>query len=101
MKDLLAKQENIELDLTFKEQEKENKRYEDKTQAEIAEEIEMKRTKQLGRMTTIRKWQFGGIIFAVSFYLTVYRKFLHPKAIMNSALQGDSLHLIQNNSIVK
>ena len=52
-------------------------------------------------MTYIRKWQLGGIIFLVSFYLTVYRKYLHPKAIMNSALQGDSLHLISNNNVVK
>ena len=99
--DLVDKRDKIEGLLTFKEEEKEYKRYEDKTEEEIQAEMLHKRNKQMANMAYTRKWQFSLLGGSLFLYLGVYRKFLHPKAVMNSALQGDSLHLIRNNPIVQ
>jgi hypothetical protein len=54
----------------------------------------------MSRMASTRKWQFLGLGGSLSFYFLVYRKFLHPKKIMHSALYNDSLQYVRANKLV-
>ena len=55
----------------------------------------------MGRMIKIRKWQFLGFSMLGIFYMLVYRKFLHPKSIMNSVLYHNALKYVQVNPTIK
>jgi len=62
------------------------KRFEDKTKEEIDQDKKMKNKQRIERMMKIRTYQFGGMGVLIFFYMFVYRKFLHPKPVMNSVV---------------
>lgn len=62
------------------------KRYEDKTQDEINQDMVRKRKQQFGKLVDMRKYQMAGVTFSLFFYLFVYRRFLQPKSINNSVV---------------
>lgn len=60
-----------------------------------------KRHQQMNRLIKIRKWQFLGFTMAGCFYMLVYRRFLHPKSIMNSVLYHNALSVATKNLTVR
>lgn len=79
---------------------KEVKRFEDKTQEEINEDIKHKRRKQFQTMTTIRKYQFGIIMFIVLIYLFVWKR-VAPKPVLNSLVYYNAIEIMKKSSVVK
>ena len=75
-----------EIESTLKVAKQEVKRYEDKTQDEINQDMVRKRKQQFGKLVDMRKYQLGGVTFCMFFYFFVYRRFLHPKSIANSVV---------------
>jgi hypothetical protein len=59
-----------------------------------------KRQQNMGQMLKIRKYQFICLTMAGVFYMMVYRKYLHPKSIMNSVLYHNSLKYVKGNSTI-
>jgi len=55
----------------------------------------------MNKMMKIRKYQFLGFTGIGFFYFFIYRKFLHPKSVMNSVLYHNALKYIKINSVVK
>lgn len=62
------------------------KRFEDKTQEEIEQDVMRKRKKQYAKLGKIRFYQIGCILLFGFAYLFVYRPYLKPKAIQNSVV---------------
>jgi len=60
-----------------------------------------KRKQQYGKLVTFRKYQFGGIVCAMGFYLLFYRKFIHPKTVNNSVVYNQAITYIKQSKIVK
>lgn len=77
------------------------KRYEDKTEDEMMEEMARKRKKQFGSLVRFRYYQFGALMGAMFFYLFVYRRFLYPTPVMHSASYSQAVAYIKANKTVK
>ena len=60
------------------------KRFDDKTEEELEEEMARKRKQQFGKLTRFRYYQFTGLLGVMFFYLFVYRQFMVPSPVMNS-----------------
>ena len=73
------------------------KRFEDKTQEEIDQDMIRKRKQQFSRLVQYRTYQFGAIAFGMFMYLFVYRQFLHPKSIANSAIYNQAVAFINQS----
>ena len=99
--DLMNRKREIENLLMPSEEVVEVKRFEDKTKEEIDSDIHKKRQKQMNKMIQTRKYQFLFFTIVGVFYMLVYRRFLHPKSIMNSVLYHNALKQIKINSAVK
>ena len=98
IKDLIDQSEQIKNDLKKDEFEESNKRFEDKTKAEINQEMIKKRQQRMNQMIQTRKYQMVGFSLIGFFYFFIYRIYLNPKPIYNSVLYHNSLKLIKNNN---
>lgn len=85
-------------DILIQEEEKDDRRFEDMTGEEIQNAMRKRRTKQHKELIRTRKYQL--IFFSLTgiFYLAIYRKFLHPKTILNSSLHIQTTKYLRNNS---
>lgn len=97
VQDLLDKQSSFQYSLIKEDERKETKRFEDMTKEEINEEVIKKRQTNMNKMMKIRKYQFLGFTGIGFFYFFIYRKFLHPKSVMNSVLYHNALKYIKIN----
>jgi hypothetical protein len=71
------------------------------TREEINEDMIKKRQKQMGKMISTRKYQFLILMGFGFFYFFIYRKFLHPKSVMNSVLYHNALKYVKINKTVQ
>lgn len=62
------------------------KLYEDKTQEEIERERKFRQRQRMEKIMRVRTYQFGGIGVLAFMYIFVYRKFMHPKPVLNSVV---------------
>ena len=95
MGDLVGKCQKYEESITEKEQEV--KRYEDKTQEEIHQDMIQKRRKQINSNIKIRKYQFLGMTVLGFFYIFAFRPYLAPKPVYGSVLYFNAVRFIKNN----
>lgn len=49
----------------------------------------------------VRNWQFISFSVIGLFYMLIYRRFLHPKSIMNSVLYHNALDLVNMNPMIQ
>ena len=55
----------------------------------------------MNKAIKMRKWQFLAFTFGGVFYMLVYRRFLHPKSIMNSVLYHNAFNVVKQSSVVQ
>ena len=77
------------------------RRYEDRTEDEMRDEMARKRKQQFGKLVRFRYYQFGGILGGMFFYLFVYRRFLYPTPVLRSASFNQAVAYIKANKKVK
>lgn len=99
--DLVNKKTSIEEQISKGDSSPDQKRFGDKTMEEIDDEMMKKRHQLMNRNIKIRKWQFLGFTMAGCFYMLIYRRFLHPKSIMNSVLYHNALNVATKNLTVR
>ena len=51
----------------------------------------------MNKLIQMRKYQLIGITFAAFFYFFIYRRFFHPKSIMNSVVYHNALKYVKIN----
>lgn len=78
----------------------EYKRFEDKTQEEIIEDIKHRRRKQFQQMNKVRKYQFMAFTGILVLYFLVWRRFA-PKPVINSLVYHQAIEILKKNTIVE
>ena len=100
--DLLSTIQSVEKQLTDNSQsESDNKRYEDKTEEEIQEDMARKRKQQFGKIVRYRYYQIAALLGGVFFYMFAYRQFLAASPVVNSVSYNQAVAFIKANRLVK
>ena len=81
--------------------ESDNKRYEDKTEEEIQEDMARKRKQQFGKIVRYRYYQIAALLGGVFFYMFAYRQFLAASPVVNSVSYNQAVAFIKANRLVK
>uniref|UniRef100_A0A7S3JE05 Uncharacterized protein n=1 Tax=Euplotes harpa TaxID=151035 RepID=A0A7S3JE05_9SPIT len=78
----------------------EYKRFEDKTEEEVLEDIKHRRRKQFQSMNRMRKYQFMFFAGALMFYLIIWKR-IAPKPVLNSLVYHQAIELIKNPHVTE
>ena len=73
------------------------KRFEDKTEEEVAEDMKKKKRQHMNRLVRYRTRQFAFIFGGFFLYLVVYRR-IAPKPVMNSIVYHQALGFVQGST---
>merc|ERR1712216_1072672 len=76
-------------------------RFSDKTQEEVEWELSRRKRLQFKHLVTTRKYQLGGLLGCVFFYVFVYRKYLHPKPVASTVSFSQAKQFLKNNNVVR
>ena len=100
--DLVHKVDNLNKSLESSDSEDTGpKRYDDKTEDEMIDEMNRKRKQQFGKLVKFRYYQAGAMVGALFFYIFVYRKWLVSTPVMHSLTYKMSVDFIKENRQVR
>jgi len=73
------------------------KRFEDKTEEEVQDDVKRRRNKQFQSMQKIRKAQFSAICTLAFLYFFVYKRFLAPKSVYGGLVYNQAMRYIRKD----